>query len=893
MKKRVLLVGWDSADWKIIKALQERGAMPAVSRLMQDGVHGNLRTLEPQLSPMLWTSIASGKMAYHHGVKGFTEVDPVTGQVVPVSAASRQCKTVWEMLNQHDLKTHLVGWFATQGERDLNGKMVSNMFPHLKGESAETAPQDWKAPSPGTYYPKSLAETMNELRVSPHEIDGEIIQPFIPHGAEIDQDKDKRLFQLVEHMAESYSIHSAATHLMETDPDWDFMAVYYRAIDEISHHFMPYHPPRLEGVPEEDFRHYQNVVNSTYMAHDLMLKRLMELAGEDTLVLLVSDHGFHSDHLRPRFTPRVPAGITVWHREQGILVAKGAGIKQENPDLYGANLLDLTPTILHYFGLPVGQDMEGRVLTEIFEHDRPVEKIPSWEDPEGSDPSQKSSSHLSSADSAALLEQFVALGYIDEVSSDTTEAARGTIRENDWNLARAYLYTGKFQEALPLLENCYDAIPGRIDYAQLLARAQYYLGLLAEAEETLRPCLEHMSQSFTALLLKATILLDKDQREEALSVLETIEQVAPQHPKALEILCRVKTRYQLWEEAQKHAQELLSQDPDNVQAHLTLSRYHNYQQEYEAASDLALRATQLEFSNPAVHLVLGRALEQLGDLTEAAHAFRNSLKLDLNNPAATKALSRVLDKLGLSQEAIQCRSNGMRIIVERQDADQKRLQSVRDGVLKRAKIRHQERQKREVEKKTLEAGGSGYEFTIVSGLPRSGTSLMMQMLRSAGLDLMHDEKRLSDEDNPEGYWEWAEIMGLRKNPTLIEQAEGKVTKVISALLPALPHRHRYRVIYMRRPVEQVVRSQWKMLERRGTSPKSEFTHLVNTQEGFQDQLLPKLQQQHNMDILEIDYPTLVTSPHNQLADLSSFLNLSKKQKAALTAPIRETLHRNK
>ena len=96
--------------------------MDGIRSLMEGGTHGNLATLEPQLSPMLWTSIATGKMAYHHGVQGFTEVDPVTGGVVPVSAATRQCKTLWEMLGEHGLRSHIISWFATQGERDQIGR---------------------------------------------------------------------------------------------------------------------------------------------------------------------------------------------------------------------------------------------------------------------------------------------------------------------------------------------------------------------------------------------------------------------------------------------------------------------------------------------------------------------------------------------------------------------------------------------------------------------------------------------------------------------------------------------------------------------------------------------------------------------------------------------------
>ena len=106
---------------------------------------------------------------------------------------------------------------------------------------------------------------------------------------------------------DAYRAHNAAVRLMEIDPEWDFFAVYYRTIDEICHHFMQYHPPKMEGIPQDDFEMYKDVVSGAYRLHDLMLQRLLQLAGPETAVILVSDHGFHSDHLRPKFMPRVPA----------------------------------------------------------------------------------------------------------------------------------------------------------------------------------------------------------------------------------------------------------------------------------------------------------------------------------------------------------------------------------------------------------------------------------------------------------------------------------------------------------------------------------------------------------------------------------------------------------
>ena len=892
-KKRVLFVGWDSADWKIMNPLMEEGGMDGIKSMMDGGVSGNLMTLEPQLSPMLWTSIATGKMAYHHGVKGFTEVDPVSGQVVPVSAASRQCKTVWEILGEKGLRSHVVSWFATQGEQDLDGKMVSNMFSHLKNVDPTQDPEDWPEPMPGTYWPEDLGETMNDLRVSPHEMDGEILQAFLPLGGKIDQTRDKRIHRLMEHMAEAYSVHSAATHLMETDPDWDFMAVYYRPIDEISHHFMHYHPPKMEGIPEGDFEIYQHVVNSTYRAHDMMLQRLIAMAGPDTTVILVSDHGFHSDHLRPKFTPRVPAGITVWHREQGVLLAKGPGIKETNTPVYGARLLDIAPTILHHFGLPIGDDMEGRVLTELFESSAPVQTIPTWEK-EGERKQQRGS--LTEEESQALLEQFVALGYIDEVSDDPSEAAAETNRENKWNLARACLYGNKNEMALPLLEDCFTAYPERSDYAQLLARTQFSLGLTAEAEETLEICLESFGNTVAAHLLQAQIALHTQQKEKAIEHIDLIKGQAAQNADVLVVACRAYAAVGQWEAAEKAANELLVLDPDSVQAHVTFARCAFVKKDFEKTTDLALKAVSLQFATPRAHLLLGKALHEQGDLKEAEHALVNCLKLQIDDYGASEELARVYEKQNQLEKAKMCRANAERLELDAKVKKSQSLRSLRTGIAARAKERHAERKRMREEaakKAAEEAAIKPMEFTIVSGLPRSGTSLMMQMLQAAGMELMTDGKRQADEDNLEGYWEWMEIKSLKKNPRLIEQAEGKVIKVISALIPQLPPRHRYRIIFMKRPVEEVVASQWKMLERSGQAPKSEKGHLIQTQQTHVEQTLAMLRQRKDVDLIEIDYPSLVADPAEQLPALTDFLGDMVSLPEQLASVIQPALHRNK
>jgi hypothetical protein len=145
-----------------------------------------------------------------------------------------------------------------------------------------------------------------------------VLRLFVPDLAQINLEVDPRPALLAKYLAECFSTHAAATWLLEHQPA-DFTAVYYRAIDWVGHHFMQYHPPRMEGIPEKDAVLYGEVVNGIYRLHDRMLGRLLQLAGEETTVVLVSDDGFYHNHLRPRQTSSVVAGIAAWHRPIGIV----------------------------------------------------------------------------------------------------------------------------------------------------------------------------------------------------------------------------------------------------------------------------------------------------------------------------------------------------------------------------------------------------------------------------------------------------------------------------------------------------------------------------------------------------------------------------------------------
>ena len=451
--KKLLLIGWDAADWKVINPLLDAGKMPALEWMINGGVMGNLATIRPILSPMLWTSIATGKRAYKHGIHGFTEPTADGSGIQPITNLSRHAKTFWNIFNQNGMRGHVVGWWPSSPAEPINGVMVSNHYQR----SASINPDDPWPMQAGTVHPRGMEEELKDLRFHPAWLDERQVRPFIPHADEVDQDKDSRMGSCMKMIAECTSIQAAATHLLQTQP-WDYAAVYFDAIDHFCHGFMKYHPPRQEFISEQDFKLYSNVVEAGYRYHDMMLATLLQLAGEDTTVMLISDHGFHPDHMRLKSMPNEPAAPAAEHRDLGIFVMKGPGVRRDER-VYGASLLDICPTLLAAAGLPMGEDMDGNVLSQVWEDPPAVERIPSWEDVAGDTGQHPPDTKLDPRESQQAIQQLVELGYIDKPADDKQQAIDETVGELNFNLAQAYIDADRHADAVEILAEQYEKDP--------------------------------------------------------------------------------------------------------------------------------------------------------------------------------------------------------------------------------------------------------------------------------------------------------------------------------------------------------------------------------------------------------------------------------------------------
>ncbi len=178
-------------------------------------------------------------------------------------------------------------------------------------------------------------------------------------------------------------------------------------------------------------------------------------------------------------------------------------------------------------------------------------------------------------------------------------------------------------------------------------------------------------------------------------------------------------------------------------------------------------------------------------------------------------------------------------------------------------------------------------ITIVSGLPRSGTSMMMKMLEAGGMRVLTDEIRTADEDNPKGYYEFERVKQIEHDQAWLEDARGKAVKMVGALLKHLPPAYDYRVIFMRRQIREVLASQRKMLARRG-----EATDAISDErmaELFRKhvaQIETWLEAQPNIQVLYVDYGQILEKPLDHTRSVNQFLgdHLEADKMAAVVDP---------
>lgn len=906
LSDRVLLIGWDAADWRVIDPLLAQGKMPNLAGFLAGGVRGNIATLYPVLSPMLWTSIATGKRPYKHGIHGFTEPTPDGCGVRPITNLARTTKAVWNILHQAGKTSNVVGWWPSHPAEPIRGAMVSNHYQQARGPIGRPWPM-----APGTVHPARLAEPLAELRLHPGELDETHIGPFVPRFAEIDQDRDHRLETIAKVIAETTSIHGAATALMQLEP-WDFMAVYYDGIDHFGHGFMRYHPPRRDWIDEREFELYRGVVEAGYRYHDMMLGALLALAGQETTVILMSDHGFHPDRNRPRNIPVEPAGPAVEHRQFGILAMGGPGILR-GERIFGASVLDVCPTILRIFGLPPGGDMDGKVLVTAFRKTPKLETIPSWDGVPGDCGRHPPDAQTDTVEAAETMKQMIELGYVEPLPDDAELAVRQTVRELRCNLANAYADGGLLDDAARMMKELWNDWPQEHRFGIALAGCLAGLRRTNERREVLQKLESNMEQSAssaaeelerhkgpdgtvdiekatdseryelrrlfalanpdrgTLAFLKGLQRTLEDKPEEAVAELERGAELLPDWPVLQIRLGHALLKTGATARALAAFELALRQDPDQVDALTGIALVKEAEGDWDGMWQAALSATDLIFYNPRGHSLIGRALLKLGRYDEAEQAFNLALHQAPSHREALRGLT-VLYR-DLRPDEFKLTSHGLRMFVLREQmrvrAKERRAGSTAPPPVPEVPAAS-----------SAEINGEPWGepadvVTIVSGLPRSGTSMMMQMLAAGGVPIYSDDRRVADADNPLGYFEHDLAPKLASNDKWLPQVRGRAVKIVAPLLPRLPDTERYAIVMMRRDLGEVVASQREMLKRLGRKGAAlsddELTAALRREMARVQRWIAR---RDNVRVLDIQYATVLADPAAAAGRIAAFLNRS-------------------
>ena len=769
-------------------------------------------------------------------------------------------------------------------------------------------------------------------------------------------EKDPRMQTLLKIIADCTSIHSAATTLMQSEP-WDFMAVYYDAIDHFGHAFMRYHPPKQDYIDEWDFRVFNYCLEGGYLYHDMMLGALLRLAGKGTTVVLMSDHGFHPDHLRPAGIPREPAGPAIEHRHFGILVAKGPGIKKDDR-IYGANLLDICPTLLHLFGLPVGEDMDGKVLLDIYgKKPADIRRIPSWDEVEGDHGMHPRDKQISPADSQAALQQLVALGYIAEPNADKTKALEETVRELDYNLAQACMDGGIYNQAVDILERLYETWSMEHRFGFKLAGCYQSLGRTADLRRLVTTLIERRIEeaNTSAATLKSLKLddpevqraenegiekmSDQEKRrfgrerreliakarpnlfslrhleacadfgekkyEEALTKLEQLDGDYGARRNALILRGEIFQRLKRWKESKVAFAEALEIDSESPGPLLGLARTALAEKDYRAAARRARESIGLLFFRPRAHYIHGIAQYRLGRWEEAEHAFLLCIRQAPLFSAAFRMLGEIArwHKKDPAKQALY----QSKVVETRRRLTELRKQKAAEACAAVAtSARNEEAYPMPELKQHPEAlAGVPLEeiIAVVSGLPRSGTSLMMQILEAAGVLPFTDNKRRADESNCKGYYEHDKVASLLSDPdkSWITEAKGTAIKVVIPLLAGLPRKIRkpnsapqplrYRILFMERDMEEILQSQNTMLQRLGkAASKGEKT--VDVSKAYRQQECHARNWCASLGIpaMSVSFEALVHRPEEILPQVARFIGVADKL-PAMRACIDPALHR--
>ncbi len=641
---KVVLIGWDGADWAIARPLMESGRMPFLKALVGRGAHGELHSMVPVLSPLLWTTAATGHPPEIHGVLDFLEPGPDGEAPRPITQNARQVPALWEMVGAAHRTAGVVGWWATHPVRELNGFMVSDQLSYTLVPEERVARQ--ASASDAVFPARDRAEVLDRL-VAADAVPGVVLERF--------GETDGRLREI---LAGGLTYHGALQSQLALHGQPDLLMIYYQGIDQVSHHFMHCATPPMEQCPDPDRRRFGATVERYYEFQDELLGELLAVLEPQTVVFLISDHGFLSAAARPRYLPPDVTGQPGrWHRTEGLFVLAGPVVRAGATEV-PLSLLEVTPTVLQLLGLPAGTDMEpprtDLLRTSHLERFTP-ESWSGWQEVVGL---PRERAQAAPTDAQRRMEELTALGYLSGSGARVSTGSEGRPRTvaAHVNLASRWIETGALEAAVVELTAALVRSP---DYAPAwmgLGEVHRREGRRAESVRAYSRAVE-ISGGATAdpSLLLRWALVSAPESEEGARLADLLDQALLQRSESADLhaargilLARGKHEVKA---ARERLRAALERQPAHAHALATLFALRQ-EKPVDSAIESFLRSALV--STPRAVMPrnwLALQLAGKGDIVEAERLLREAAKLSPDHVGTRINLGNLLGRADRSTEA--------------------------------------------------------------------------------------------------------------------------------------------------------------------------------------------------------------------------------------------------
>jgi len=635
----IILVGLDGADWLVIDRLAQEGKLPTFARLRSAERTGVMLSTPPLVSPILWTTIATGRRPEDHRVLDFMMDLPAGGQA-PVGSTDREVTAVWNIFSAAGRRVGVVGWWGTWPAEGVRGTIVSDrVAPQLIRSGTAL---DARAISPA-----SEAQRLGAALVRATELSHADLASYLPltraefeaARAALESEGSRFYRNRLAHLAAiaaSTRSHVALAHSILDAGQPDLLLLYLQEIDSLSHLFI--RDPR-RGPPSIE-RAYKNA--------DAVIAGLAARSAPDTWIVVCSDHGFYAADAAIAEDPADLVGpATAWHRPYGIVAAAEArALAAEGTDTAPVAVgtvtpLDVVPTVLHAAGLPVSLEMPGYVVAALLPAEaaaRPVSRVPTLEPPRRA----RAPDVVASAD-PDLRERLQALGYI---GSQTTSLARQ-------NLGEILYRRGNLAGAERELRAVVEAQPQNVAALLWLAKAVREQGRPQAALALYERALSLPGDASDVLVEAVDLAASSGLTENARRIASSPGAASRVAPAAAAVARGIVAEMDgQVEAAERELRAALKTDPTYVPA---LSRLLDLLIEARRAREAVpplTRAAEAAAASARHQALLGTALLAAGDAAGAEPRLSRALSLAPDSGAVMTDLARARLELGRTDEAL-------------------------------------------------------------------------------------------------------------------------------------------------------------------------------------------------------------------------------------------------